>query len=166
MRRAKVRRHSEELGETEILPMMNVLFMLVIVLMGMSSFLPLGVISAHAPTLASGGAVATGKPGPGLKVMLLKTGINILVEGALLKGESNPLLPKISFGDHFIYDFAGLQDKLTELKKQYPAETNMMIMSDPDVVYDDIIHVMDASRESAQGEILFPDVAFIPGVIQ
>ncbi len=166
MRRVRARRQSEELGEPEILPMMNIFFMLVMVLMGMSAFLPLGVISTHAPRLASGNSVATGKQGPGLKVMLLKTGINISVKGALLAGDSSPLLPKISFGDRLVYDFEGLKEKLTELKKQYPTETNIMIMSDPDVIYEDIVHTMDASRESVNGEILFPDVAFIPGVIQ
>jgi biopolymer transport protein ExbD len=166
MRRGKGRRHSEELGEPEILPMMNVLFMLVMVLMGMSSFLPLGVISTHAPRLANSGAIATGKRGLDLKVMLLKTGINISVQGALLKGEDDPFLPKISYGDRFVYDFAGLQEELTQLKKQYPDETSLMFMVDPDALYDDVVHAMDASRESVKGEVLFPDVAFIPGVIR
>lgn len=166
MRRKKSRRQNEDLGEPEILPMMNVLFMLVMVLMGMSAFLPLGVITTQAPKLATTGAVVSAKTqGLDLRIMLLSTGINLSVRGVLLKGATNPLFPKINFADKLVYDFNKLNERLSELKKQNPKENSVMIMADPNVTYENIVHAMDASRESADGKLLFPDVAFVPGVI-
>ena len=166
MRRKKGRRQNEDLGEPEILPMMNVLFMLVMVLMGMSAFLPLGVITTQAPRLASAGAAVSSKAqGLNLRIMLLKSGINVSVNGSLLKGATNPLFPKIKFGEHLVYDFTSLTQRLTELKAQNPNENSVMIMADPNVTYENIVHAMDASRESVDGKLLFPDVAFIPGLI-
>jgi len=167
MRRNRKKRHSEEIGEPEILPMMNVLFMLVMVLMGMSAFLPLGVITTEAPRLSSGQAVASPKQqGLDLRIMLLKTGINLSVNRATLKGALGPLIPKVEVNGHQIYNFEALQQKLSEIKAQHPKETNVMIMADPDVIYDDIVHTMDAARQSNDGKLLFPEVAFIPGVVR
>lgn len=162
------RRHADELHEPEILPMMNVLFMLVMVLIGMSAFLPLGVISTQASKLGSGpGAGAASEPKHDLKltVMLMKTGINLSAGGSMLKGEDGPYLPKIQKGDRISYDFDGLQAKLEELKVKHPVEVRISIMADPDVIYDDIIHVMDAARETKDHKPMFPEVSFVPGVI-
>ena len=158
------RRHLAELPEPEILPMMNVLFMLVMVLMGMSAFLPLGVITTEAPKIG-GAAAPSGKKELNLVVMLLKDGINLSVSGSLLKGEGGgPYLPKIQQGEKSVYNFKALGDKLAELKKESPEETRVMVMSDPDVIYDDIVKLMDSARER-EGKLMFPGVVFVPGVI-
>lgn len=162
--RSRERRGLEELPEPEILPMMNVLFMLVMVLMGMSAFLPIGVISIQAPQLGGApgpAAAAAATPDLNLTVMILKTGFNLSVEGVFYKGnDGGPLFPKIQKGTDRVYNFAALRDKLTEIKTQHPKDTQMIIMADPDTIYDDITHVMDAARP------MFPEVAFVPGVVQ
>lgn len=155
--RSRVRRAIEELPEPEILPMMNVLFMLVMVLMGMSAFLPIGVISVQAPQLGGAEGPATApRQELNLTIMILKTGFNLQVSGAVLRGPAGPLFPKIKNA----YDFAGLRAKLIEIKTQNPQETRVILMADPDIIYDDITHVMDAARP------MFEEVAFVPGVVQ
>lgn len=159
MRRlSRERRALGELPEPEILPMMNILFMLVLVLMGMSSFFPIGVISVQAPLLASH---ETTKPEPrselNLTVMILKTGFNLSVSGNMLKGmNEGPLLPKKRSG----YDFMALRNRLTAIKAEHPQDNRIILVADPDIIYDEITHVMDAARP------MFTEVAFIPGIIQ
>jgi biopolymer transport protein ExbD len=166
MRGGRKRRHADELHEPEILPMMNVLFMLVMVLIGMSAFLPLGVISTQASKLGgAGGGAAAVKDDLKLTVMLMKNGINLSVGGAMLRGENGPYLPKIQKGEQVAYNFDALQAKLAEIKATHQNETRISVMADPDVIYDDVIHVMDAARESKDHKLMFPEVAFVPGVI-
>lgn len=155
--RFRNRRESEELSQPEILPMMNILFMLVLVLMGMSTFLPIGVISIQAPQFGGGGP-STSQPhvDVNLTVMILKNGLNLSVGGSMLKGAEGPLFPKGPTG----YNFSALREKLVEIKAQYPTERRIILMADPDVIYDDITHVMDAARP------MFDEVAFVPGVVQ
>ncbi|MES2503555.1 MAG: biopolymer transporter ExbD [Myxococcota bacterium] len=166
MSRLTRRRESEELGEPEILPMMNVLFMLVMVLMGMSAFLPIGVIEVQAPQLGGSGGAASAKPDLNLTIMILKSGINLSVGGAMLRGEAGPLFPAIEKGGRQTYDFDALAAKLEQIKLQYPGEKRVIIMADPDTIYDDITHVMDAARISRTGQIMFDEVAFVPGIME
>lgn len=155
--RSRTRRALEELPEPEILPMMNVLFMLVMVLIGMSAFLPIGVISIQAPQLGGApGPATTSRFELNLTVMILKTGFNLSYGGSIQKGASGPLFPKTNTG----YDFEALRAKLTQIKTQYPQDNRVILMADPDIIYDDITHVMDAARP------MFDEVAFVPGVVQ
>jgi len=155
-------RHSEELAEPEMLPMMNVLFILVLALMGMSTFIPLGVISTQAPRLAGPGEGPTaGGAKLNLTVMLQKNGINLSIAGAMETGA----FPMLQGPEGQRYNFEALTDRLARLKAQYPNETRVLIMADPDVIYDDIVKVMDATRTSKEGNVMFPEVAFVPGVI-
>lgn len=149
--RPRERRVLEELPEPEILPMMNILFMLVLVLMGMSAFLPIGVITVQAPQLGGAtGLAADSRPELNLTIMVLQTGINLSLAGSMLK------FPKIKSG----YDYRALREKLIAVKAQYPSDRRMILMAEPDVVYDDITHVMDAARP------MFDDVMFVPGLVQ
>lgn len=149
--RFRDRRESETLPEPEILPMMNILFMLVMVLMGMSAFLPVGVINVHAPQISVADSSSTESLADlKLTVMILRTGVNLSVAGSVFN------FPKIQTGN----DYAALRDKLVAIKTQYPQSRQMILMAEPDVVYDDITHVMDAARP------MFDEVALSPGLVQ
>ena len=52
-----------------------------------------------------------------------------------------------------------LKEMAGRLKARFPQETRVLIISEPAVIYDDIIHTMDALREQIPGAgDLFPDV--------
>ena len=154
MRRGRQRRESTELGEPEILPMMNVLFMLVMVLMGMSAFMPLGVISTEAPKLGGGGpGGGVAKEELNLTVVMLKDVMKIVVRGEVIE-----TLPS--------RDFEALTKKLTDIKAQHADETRITLAPDANVIFNDIIHAMDASRETPEHKPLFPGVAFGAGVVE
>lgn len=141
-----------ELPEPEILPMMNVLFMLVMVLMGMSSFLPIGVIEIQSPQFGgSGGGSAEAQPKLNLKISILETGIQV---------SPGTFIPKIQQDNRSVYDFATLQAELTTLKQAHPNERRVIITAGANIIYNDITHTMDAARLSKTSNTLFDEIAF------
>ncbi len=164
------REFSTELPEPDLLPMMNICFMLILALMTMAAFVPLGFITAESPKLSS--AVASNqpqKPELNLTIMVAANGFDIGMSGKVLNGAAEgragqALIPKISRGSEMVYDFEKLGQKMAEIKDQHPTERRIFLMAHADVIYDDIIHTLDATRER-EGKLLFPDVAFGVGVL-
>ena len=71
--------------------------------------------------------------------------------------------PKIE-GKH---DFAGLSAYLLKVKKNYPDKTDAMVLMEPDIEYELLVHTMDAIRtaeleQSAEG--LFEKIALFPDI--
>lgn len=169
----------DDVGDPDLTPIMNLTFMLILALLTLSSILPLGLISVQAPQIAggAGGAAADTPPEDeqpklNLTIFVTKTGYNLAASGATLDGSSDtpprpgePLFPKITVDGQQKYNFEALNRKLIEIKKNFPREQSVIITADEDVIYDDIVKTMDASRESADGRELFPAVAFSAGIV-
>jgi biopolymer transport protein ExbD len=169
----------EDVGEPDLTPIMNLTFMLILALLTMSSILPLGLISVQAPQIAGGGGGPASDTPPedeqpklNLTIFVTKDGFNIAASGATLDGSTDtppragePLFPKITIDGKLKYNFEALNRKLIEIKKNFPREQSVIITADEDVIYDDIVKTMDASRESADGRELFPAVAFSAGIV-
>jgi biopolymer transport protein ExbD len=161
--------------EPDITPIMNLTFMLILALLTMASFLPLGLINIQAPQLGGGASGANQAPQDeekklNLTLFVTMAGFNIAASGATLDGSSEgrtgePLVPKLTVEGKLDYNYPELNRRLIEIKKTFPRETAVIIVADPDVIYDDIVKVMDASRENAEGKELFPAVAFSPGIL-
>jgi biopolymer transport protein ExbD len=181
------RRHREE-GDDEALvldvtPFLNIMFMLILSTLAMTSWTQLSMLNVQAPQIGGGASDGTGGVTPpeqgsalNLTVFVLRDGFNVGAVGATLDGNSDgrpgqPLFPKVEVTrdgkKEVSYDFQGLQRKLIELKKdeKFKAEESMIISADPDVPYDVIIRVMDSARKTSDGTILFPAVAFAAGVV-
>jgi len=178
------RRHRHEGGDNEpldldVTPFLNVMFMLILSTLAMTAWTQLAMLNVQAPQLGGDAAGNGAEPPPNasalnLTVFILRDGFNIAATGATLDGASEgrpgqPLLPKVSItqGGKTTqgYDFKGLQKRLIEIKKTFPAEQSMIISADGDVPYDAVVQTMDASRKSSDGKILFPGVAFAAGVV-
>lgn len=64
------------------------------------------------------------------------------------------------------YDYAALSRLLQEIKRRYPDKRDVVLLLEPDIPYDSLIHIMDATRavpvmragERVQAE-LFPDIS-------
>lgn len=168
----------EGVGEPDVTPIMNLTFMLILALLTLSSILPLGLISVQAPQIAGGAGGGADTPPEeeqvklNLTIFVTKDGYNLAASGATLDGSSDtpprpgePLFPKITIDGQKKYNFEALNRKLIEIKKNFPREQSVIITADEDVIYDDIVKTMDASRESADGRELFPAVAFSAGIV-
>ncbi len=66
------------------------------------------------------------------------------------------------------YDYEALSDKLSELKRRYPAKTDASILLEQDIEYDTLVQVMDRVRiaerldddqQSVRRLDLFPDIS-------
>jgi biopolymer transport protein ExbD len=168
--------NDETIPEPDLTPMMNLAFMLILALITLAAFLPLGLITVQAPRLAGAGGGQDKpkdedeKPPLNLTIFITKDGFNIAATGATLDGssegrEGQPLVPKVQTGEKQAYNFQDLNRRLIEIKKNFKDETSVIITADPDVIYEDVISTMDAARMSADGQILFPAVAFSAGIV-
>lgn len=165
-------------GEPDLTPIMNLTFMLILALLTLSSVVPLGLISVQAPQIGGGGGGGGASPEDdqpklNLTIFVTRKGFNLAASGATLDGASDqpprpgePLFPRTK-DDKGVetYDFPALNRKLIDIKKSFPREQNVIITADEDVSYEDIVRTMDASRESADGQELFPGVAFSAGIV-
>ncbi|MEM7588978.1 MAG: biopolymer transporter ExbD [Myxococcota bacterium] len=180
-RKGKQGREELQVSEPDLLPIMNIIFMLILVLISIAAFLPLGVITTQAPKL-SGGAAASSqppkdeKPPLGLTIFAVKEGFNLRMFGKLYKApegqpDAKALIPVKAVegqeGDTE-HDFEALHQKLLEIKKKNPQEEQLIIMGHDDFPYSDVIRTMDASRmmESDEGGKvpLFPMVVLGAGI--
>lgn len=178
------RRHrepgDEEALDLDVTPFLNIMFMLILSTMTLTAWTQLAMLNVQAPQIG-GGNVGDGSAGDdapasqlNLTVFVMKDGFNIGATGATLDGNSEgrpgqPLIPKIQVTEGgkstITYDFQALQRRLIEIKKTFPIEQSMILSADADVQYDDVVHVMDAARKSADGKLLFPSVAFAAGIV-
>lgn len=178
------RRHreegSEEALDLDVTPFLNIMFMLILSTLAMTSWTQLAMLSVQAPQIGGGaqGGAAGADEQPtsqlNLTVFILKDGFNLAATGATLTGDTDgrpgqPLVPKVTVTEggkqRVEYDFPGLQRKLIEIKKRFPAEQSMIISADADVPYEVVVHAMDAARKTSDGALLFPSVAFAAGVV-
>ncbi len=176
--------HEDETVDLDVTPFLNILFMLILSILAMTSWTQLAMLNVAAPQIGGGGdGSGSGTPPEqvsslNLTVFVLKDGFNIGASGATLDGnsegrEGQPLIPMISKGGIPTYDTAALQNRLVEIKKSFCInkdsaeciDESMIISADGAVPYDVVIKVMDAARRSPDGRILYPAVAFAAGVV-
>ena len=166
----------EEPLDLDVTPFLNILFMLILSILAMTSWTQLAMLNVAAPQIGGGGG-GSGGGAPSdeatalnLTVFVLKDGINIGASGATLDGSSEArpgqtLIPVVAKNGLPAYDYKNLQDRLIEIKKSFTNEESMIISADGSVPYDVVIKVMDAARRSPDGRLLFPAVAFAAGVV-
>ncbi len=162
--------------EPDLVPMMNLNFVLIAALLSMTVNVNLGLISVQAPSLGGGGGSAAEKPEDkkpklNLTIFITNKGYDIAASGATLNGATDgrpgeALIPmKPNDKGEMDYNYESLNKKLLEIKKNFPLEDNVIITADPRVIYERVVETMDAARESGDGEELFPAVAFSAGIV-
>jgi biopolymer transport protein TolR len=171
--------HDDEPLDLELTPFLNILFMLILSILAMTAWTQMSMLNVQAPQIGGGSGGGGAAPETvstlNLTVIVMKNGINIGASGATLDGGGEgrpgqplilPLQKTLPNGKTVTeYDYARLQQKLIEIKKSFPNEESMIISADGSVTYEAIVRVMDLSRKTADGTILFPAVAFAAGVV-
>jgi biopolymer transport protein TolR len=68
----------------------------------------------------------------------------------------------------WIYDTVSLAKKIIEIKDAFPEERRIVIQAEPDVEYESVVDVMDATRDikdpGGETRILFDEVVLSPGL--
>ena len=167
-RKLKVR-EEHELGELNIVPYLDILMNLIMfMLLSITGLAAFGILNVSAPSYGGPTAAAqddSDKPKLLLSVLISKKGFYVAGAGGVLGPQSGsvnpaelpPTLPRKADGS---YDYASLTAQLLGVKKEFPAETKVIIGAESDIPYEVLVGTMDAVRETAalERKILFPDV--------
>jgi biopolymer transport protein ExbD len=125
-------------GYLELMPLMNVLVALLPMLLLSAVFVKVTVIDLDAPPAAEAAAPAVEKPS-------LALAITIKDDYFVVEGQE---LPKRVISRKAPDAGVQLAGVLADVVVQFPENQEIMIISQPHTRYDDIIAVMDISREA------------------
>ncbi|MDP2270776.1 MAG: biopolymer transporter ExbD [Archangium sp.] len=160
-------KEEEEGGELNIVPYLDILMNLIIfMLLSMAGLATFGMLNVNAPNYGAGagGGTENDKPALTLTVAVAKTGFFIAATGGVLPGQTEPsaapgegapTIPRKADGN---YDYDALTAKMMEIKANFPTESKVIIAAEADTDYDSLVSTMDATRETADRKLLFPDV--------
>lgn len=160
-------REEEEGGELNIVPYLDILMNLIIfMLLSMAGLATFGMLNVNAPNYGAGAGAGgdNDKPALTLTVAVAKSGFFIAATGGVLPGQTEPsaapgegapTIPRKADGS---YDYDALTAKMMEIKTTFPTESKVIIAAEADTDYDSLVSTMDATRETADRKLLFPDV--------
>ena len=157
----------EESTELNIVPYLDILMNLIIfMLLSMTGLATFGIINVNAPSYGAGGAGPTEeKPPLLLTVGISKKGFYVAATGGVLPGQTEPggmpggdAPPTISLKSDGRYDYEALTEKMKEIKTAFPSETKVILAADAETQYEVLVSTMDATRETGDRKLLFPDV--------
>jgi biopolymer transport protein ExbD len=155
MRRIKKIRISHEYEfELDLAPLLAVMVKLVPVLLISSAFVQLMTIETQLPQVVQQAIEKNDKDLKATHITLEvkeKVGVKIIVKKA--GKESSEMVAKTAGGK---IDFARLQERLREVKKQNPEVFKIDLSPDANISYDDIVRVMDECRRSRDANTKFP----------
>jgi biopolymer transport protein ExbD len=144
--------------ELEITTLLNVMVVLIAFLLLSAVFSKIAIHEMNLPTQAANPADPD-KPPVILEVIVRKNSIEI-TDGKSIAAA----VPKVNNE----YDLPGLSERLYRLKGSYQDKQDVTILIEPDIEYNDLIHVMDAvksadvkvpGKKELQRVVLFPQVS-------
>ncbi len=156
-------KEEEESGELNIVPYLDILMNLIIfMLLSMAGLATFGMLNVNAPSYGGGGGGGAEKPPLNLTVAIGKDGFFVAATGGVLPGQTEatkpgegaPTIPKKG-GQ---YDYAALTEMMKKVKVDFSEETKLIVAAEADTDYDTLVQTLDATRETADRKLLFPDV--------
>ena len=159
IRSRKSGRRNVETAELNITAFMNLMVILVPFLLITAVFSRLAVLELNLPG-SSSEPVEPQEQAFQLEVIIRADKIEVGDRNQGLLG----VYPNTGDG----YDYAALSNKLSELKRRYPAKTDASILLEQDIEYDTLVQVMDRVRiaervdeeeQSIKRYDLFPDIS-------
>ncbi len=156
MRRRPARSRLQEPAEMNITAFMNLMVILVPFLLITAVFSRIAILELDLPAAKQNKATPSDRPAQAPEVVLRRDAIEIGMHG-----EARVRLARGADG----YDLARVSALLREIKARRPAGTDITLLLEPDIPYDDLIQVMDAvrvtvvEREGRRSKAeLFPDI--------
>lgn len=159
-RPSKRSHHPQEEAHLNLAPFLDFLMMVVTFLVATVALVHTSIINLSLPQATEEAAVQAPPPKPNQPVLNLTVGITksgLQIGGT---GGMDRLIPRLASGE---YDTVSLNARLVEIKHAFPTDENVILLADPDLPYEDLIHVMDACREytppGGRKSALFPNVS-------
>jgi biopolymer transport protein ExbD len=164
----KLRPPEEEVGgELNIVPYLDILMNLIIfMLLSMTGLATFGFLNVNAPNYGgpSAGAGDNQDKPLLLTVAISKDGFYVAATGGVLPGQSEPSAAAPGQGAPTVpkkgpdYDYPALTEKMKEIKTAFPGESKVIIAGEAETSYEVLVETMDATRETGDKKLLFPDV--------
>jgi biopolymer transport protein ExbD len=143
MSRLTRHRHKRETPDIDVTTFLNLMVVLIPFLLVTAVFSRITIFELDLPTAAGGPAITP--PKITIEVMVRKTRLEI--------GNGQKVVVTIpKKGD--AYDIEKLSESLQKIKDTHPDKRDATVLVEPDIEYEDVIHVMDAVRLA---EIREPD---------
>ena len=177
-------RLEEPIEEINIMPLMNIIMLLIPFLILSTEFIKIGVINVAAPKLSTGQASQTepekkpDKPPLNLTISVTEKGLTLLTrgkkiaDGCLLDAqttEQDSITVKKVGNKH---NYQSLTQCLKKIKDLFKEEKRVIIMGEPEIRYEIVVELMDASRDTGKNdpktgkpEELFSEVVLSAGVL-
>ena len=159
IRSRKSGRRNMETAELNITAFMNLMVILVPFLLITAVFSRLAVLELNLPGSSTEPAESRNQAFQ-LEVVIRADKIEV--------GDRNQGLLGVYPNSNGGYDYEALSNKLSELKRRYPAKTDASILLEQDIEYDTLVQVMDRVRiseridedeQSVKRFDLFPDIS-------
>lgn len=154
--------------DLELTPIMNLFVALLPFLLLAAVFSKIAILELYLPTEANNTTINNGKNNEEdltLTVAITKSGFSVSGFESSAKSIIIPLKGKQ-------YDYKELSLTLKKIKDRYHLDEGIVLLIEPQIEYDAIIHTMDASREidiiergNKTKQILFPTVSLADAVI-
>ena len=160
-RKHHYRRRSGEPPELNITAFLNLMVVLVPFLLITAVFSRITILQLNLPQ----GASSSSEDAPEFEVEV------IVREDALEIGDGQQVIHRIGNRDgeqqgQAGYDFQGLSEVLLEIKKNYPEKRKATVLIEPEIRYETVVAVMDATRQAEVAQLggverveLFPQVS-------
>lgn len=155
-RRKHYRRTDKEVPELEITTFLNLMVILIPFMLINAVFSRVNILELDLPV--SSGASAFNQPIMSVEVIVRAQSIDV--------GNGQGILVSIP-KDNNNYDLKKLSAFLVELKAKVPDKLDATVLMEPDIQYDNLVHVMDAVRtvEVRQtGTLLVQKVELFPNI--
>ncbi|MDX2053909.1 MAG: biopolymer transporter ExbD [Polyangiaceae bacterium] len=175
--RSKIRRLSapkelapdEEGGELNIVPFLDIVMNILIFVLATVAVTFTASIESTPPSLGGAGVRSDVKSAAlNLTILIVNEGFSLKASGGNIATGCNGVGSGIAIPrNNGRYDYKALNECANKLKGANPDfgdETQVTISPNPATPYSDIVAVIDAVRQTANGEVLFDDVKF--GVVR
>ncbi len=157
--RKRIRHHHKQPAELDITTFMNLMVILVPFLLITAVFNQVNILEMNLPP-AKNEATPPPESLPPLQLELI-----LLKDEVVINKKPGIKLNTFALVEGK-YDLKGISEQLKKLKADFPNETAVTLLLDPDVPYDNLIQIMDTVRlfETLQNGVkiqaeLFPDIA-------
>lgn len=171
--RSKIRRLSayrapepgEEAGELNLVPFLDIIVNVMIFVLATVAVTFTASIESTPPSLGGAGQIRPQQTRSlNLSVFIVSDGFSLKASGGnVAPGCQAPGAGLAVAKSGSSYDFTALTTCAKRLKESSPEfedETQVTITANPDIDYQTIVLTMDALRQTAEGEELFPEVHF------
>lgn len=150
---ASKRAHTKNVdAELNLTPIMNVFVILVPFLLLTAVFAQTAILNLNLPVAGDTAEDESEESSlPKLMISITDKGFQI--------GSVGGFLEPINLVDGK-FDYATLKEKLLEIKQQYPEQSTAAIISEPQIEYDEIIHMMDNCILTG-----FDDISLARGIV-